>query len=1468
MILIVLFSLSVLPAEEQSPLELLLPQIGSSDLRFIQNKGQWDEKVQYKVRLVGGDIYFEKDRITYFFYETPDWHAHKTGEHQHTEAPDSVLKGHVFRVYFDSMQETGTIEPALLYPEYHNYYLGKDPAKWAGGVPLHGLLTYREVYPGIDMRIYGVGNSIKYDFIVQPGADPSRIRMRYEGVDKLQLKKHQLHIETSVRQLTEMPPVVYQTYETQRKQVSAKFVLDGNILTYALPEGYDKGRELVIDPTLIFSTHTGSLSDNWGFTATYDNSGNAYAGGIEFSGPNNGLYPLTNGAIQAVFRGGQSDVTISKFNATGTALIYSTYLGGGTPSAGGTDQPHSLVVNNNDELYVFGRTNSNDFPTTPNAYEDIRTGGYDIFVSKFNAAGTALLSSTYIGGSADDAVNGSVDFGIYTALKYNYGDDARGEIFVDAQGNVLVAACTRSTNFPISPFPIQGTRSGSQDGCLFKLDGNLTNLLYSTYLGGSGEDAAYAIQEDDQGNIFVAGGTSSNNFPGLGSGNNGGQADGFAIRLNPTGSAITGGSYIGTSGYDQVFLIQVDRDQDIYVSGQSTGNIPIVSPAAGTIYSNPGGKQFVVKLDNSLSSTIFSTRFGSNSSVPNISPTAFLVDRCDNVYISGWGGIVNNQGSTTGMPITADAYQGTTDGSDIYLAVFDRDMQNLTYGTFLGGNGGVSGEHVDGGTCRFDREGVVYHAVCAGCGGSPSFPSTPGVWSPNNQSLSNCNLAIFKMGFDLAGIEAQFATLDSVNQPFPIPSGCAPLQVRFDNLSTGTAPGTTYEWSFGDGGTAVTFEPSYTFQTPGTYEVRLIITDPSSCNISDTTFREVIVYPPPIADAGPDIDGCPGDTIALSAVSSGVSYNWSPSTGFLSSPTDRNPLVVVNSTTTFTLEITDANGCTDVDQVTVSTNNGFSVTASPDAIICRGGSVGIGATSSGGISYEWTPGALLDNPNSQNPTVQSLDTTTVFYVTATNALGCEGRDSVLVEVFEVFTLEDTSICEGSSLLLQTSGGVSFTWSPPTGLDNPNIASPTATPTTNTTYTVTATSADGCVSTKSISVSLTSPPVADAGADVAICAGFETQLLAAGGVSYEWTPAGSLSNPTIANPIASPTATTAYTVTVTDANGCTNTDEVVVTVNPLPVLSVSPDETICEGDQIQLSVSGGIRYEWSPGNSLINPNEANPIASPAQTTTYTVIGENEFGCTSTGEVTVDVQAQPVTQITGENRLCIGGAIVLTATGGDTYLWSTGETTPTIEIIPIQSTTVYATAFVGNCEGTTDSITVDLFFDYPEAGFSRSDSAAYAPGVLQFVNTSIGAVRYEWHFGPNLPVSTEENPTFTYPLAGTYEVTLIAYSETGCSDTLTQTIFLDNISLFAPNAITPNGDGHNDEFLIGYIGLRQMNIQIYSRWGMVVYESNNPDFRWDGTYKGRSVPEGAYVYVIRGIGENGLKYDLSGTVTIIR
>lgn len=1471
--------------DEQSAITITDPETVDSHLRFVKNEGQWEDVIQYRVSLNGGNIFFENNRLTYHLILEPQVRGHGFDKPKAFGFWDQKVQHHVFRMEFIGANPSPELVAGKKHTEYHNYFLGNDPSKWAGGVPLYGLLTYKDIYPGIDLRFYGVGDVLKYDFIVHPGADPDLIQVAYPGLTDIQLKKQAIVLNNSVRKITEMPPVAYQTGNQLPDDVACKYELKEGVVRYHFPKSYDDSRTLIIDPTLVFVTYSGSVSNNWGFTATYDEDGNAYGGGIQRDATVGAGYPTTTGAFQTTFLGGISDVTISKFSTDGTALLYSTFLGG--PPGGGFlteyhDQPHSMIVTPDNELVVFGRTNSPSFPTTTGAYDETANGNYDIFVTKFTDDGTGLIGSTLIGGSGSDGVNGAVDPSTFTNTKYNYGDDSRGEVILDGAGNIYIAGSTLSQDFPMVGNGFQTSNAGNQDGCIVKLNANLTNVIWSSYIGGGDDDAAYTIKLDGANNVFVAGGTESDDMPisnGVNTTYHGGDADGYVVRINNAGTTLLNGTYLGTDDYDQVYLLDLDRLNDIYVVGQTEGTYPTVDPPAGPVYSNNGSKQFITKLSNDLSSISYSTNFGSNNSNrPNISPTALLVDRCDNVYVTGWGGSTNQHGSTSGMPVSSDG-NSTTDGSDFYTIVLSRDAQQLVYGSYFHAqnSSGTAGDHVDGGTSRFDKNGIVYHAVCAGCWGVSPFTATPGAYSATNKATTpsnqGCNLLVFKLAFDLEGIQADFDPLDEMGQTIINDGGCAPFTATFDNLSDeGMNPGdVSYLWDFGDAGaTATDFEPTHTYNDPGLYTVQLIITDSTSCNIADTVYKTIEVYPPPVVDAGEDVIGCLGDTVILTSQTIGVSYQWSPVSLVVGASNVPNPSVIVSPQTSFVLTLTDTNGCEGMDTVLTEVDTTFRVIARLDTTICIGETFSLGATTTGVPTFfSWTsvPPANISNPAIPNPSVTNLDTTTVFYVISEDTLGCRSIDSVMIEVFEVLTLEDTFVCDGGSIVLASTNGASFTWTPDDGsLTSTTIPSPTATPLTTTTYSVTAVSVNGCISTKSILVEVKPNPQATVSGPQAICVGDTAQLEASGGLTYQWSPFSGLSDPGSNSPMAYPGETTNYILTVFDQFGCQDQAEVVVTVNPLPVVLATGDGTICEGESQLLQATGATTYSWSPGASLSDPNSSAPIASPIESTAYVVTGVDQNGCEDTDSLVLEVVPRPVTDILGIN-FCEEESIQLTASGGETYLWSTGETTETISVFPTTPTLYIATASVGGCEGIPDSALVDNLFGYPEASFNFSPNTGFAPVEVTFQNTTTGGNSYLWQFGFG-PISREENPVTIFPSAGTYDITLIVSTDQNCMDTVVQQIVIDNVTLHAPSAFSPNADGSNDLFYIGYVGIQTLTVKIFSRWGHKIYESDNPNFQWDGTYKTEKVPEGVYVYVIQGLGENDLRYERVGTVTLIR
>jgi len=815
----------------------------NGSIEFIENKGQWDNQIKFRSEVPAGSFFIRTGGFTVLQHNEQD--LLKLQEmvkgHNFNSADNKApftLRSHAYKVDFAGASSNLEMVPDKPLEYYNNYFIGDDPSKWAGNCKIYKGITAKNVYPGIDVRYYTDKGSMKYDIIVKPGADLSKVVLRYTGADKLEIKDKQLVIKTSVGDVKELDPYTYQFENNQRKQISAKYLLSGNEIRFDI-KNYNRNETLVIDPTLIFCSFTGSTGDNWGYTATYGPDGSFYAGGISLASG----YPTTAGAFQTVWAGGTgpttpTDISIMKLSPLGNTRLYATYIGGS-----GNEQPHSLVVDGAGNLVIAGRTNSPNYPTTGSGL--FGTGGsYDIIVTKLNAAGSALIGSKKIGGASDDGVNINSNRS-FSSLQQNYGDDGRSEVILDGAGNIYVASCTQSTNFPATGGSFQTTSGGAQDGVVLKLNASVSALTFASYLGGNGDDAGYVLSLAPNGNIYVAGGTASTNFPGVAAGvinsSNQGGIDGYVSIINNAGSSIVRSTYLGTANTDQVFGIQFDLLGFPYVCGQTRGGWPVLNAA----YSVGGAPQFISKLQPDLSAYVYSTTFGRSSGIPNISITAFLVDNCENVYVSGWGGIIDQfqSSGTNPMPLTADAFPMTPDGHDFYFFVLKKNAVSQLFGSYFGQNGGF-GDHVDGGTSRFDKQGVIYQAVCGNCGGGAVFPTTPGVAGPANLAIGTgggCNLAMIKISFDYAGVDAGLQSI--INGVPRDTAGCAPLTVNFRDT---IANGVTYYWYFGDGSLpnpVITTLPNtiHTYNLPGLYQVMLIAEDSTTCNIRDTAYIHIKV---------------------------------------------------------------------------------------------------------------------------------------------------------------------------------------------------------------------------------------------------------------------------------------------------------------------------------------------------------------------------------------------------------------------------------------------------------------------------------------------------------------------------------------------------------------------------------------------------------------------------------------------------
>ena len=647
----------------------------------------------------------------------------------------------------------------------------------------------------------------------------------------------------------------------------------------------------------------------------------------------------------------------------------------------------------------------------------------------------------------------------------------------------------------------------------------------------------------------------------------------------------------------------MNLDDEIFVVGQSNGAYP-VTPGK---YTNAGSSQFIHKFSQDLTTSEWSTVIGSGAGNEYISPSAFLVSDCEQIYFCGWGGPTNNNGqafgsSTVGLPVTPDAFQSTTTNGDFYLMVLAPEATALVYGTFFGGS--LSNEHVDGGTSRFYKNGNVYQAVCAGCGGHDDFPTTPDAWSTANNSF-NCNLGVFK--FNLSQPVAEIA----IDGPSFV---CLPDGAEFINSSIG---GSDYAWDFGDLTTSDEFEPDHTWTDPGTYTVTMILSDSSGCLPNDTATITVEVIQPGEATIDPVGPVCDGGTVQLHA-HGGDTFAWFPTTG-LDDPLIADPVATLDSAITYSVAVSGQCG---TDTASIDLVIGEPVgDAGPDTLTCSGTPVPISA--SGGATYLWSPAASLDDPTSPTPMASPLDTTS-YIVTITTAEGCTLEDTLVVNV--IFDLpdpvvNDTVVCLGDAVPLFASGGSSYAWQAAPGITDLFASSPSVAPTADQYYYVLVINACGSVADSAfVDVHQV---LAQAWPDTLVCPGEPVMLGATGGLFYSWTPAAGLSRPDSSFTQAAPLSPTTYTVTVSDALGCTGTATATIQHFPTSYVNAGQDTGIDYGETAQLVAYGNGSMVWSPAGSLSCDSCVAPVAAPDHTTTYTVEMTDLNGCKVTDVVTVFV-----------------------------------------------------------------------------------------------------------------------------------------------------------------------------------------------------------------------------------------------------
>jgi uncharacterized repeat protein (TIGR01451 family) len=629
----------------------------------------------------------------------------------------------VIRMQLSGANKQPSVNGEDLLPGKSNYFIGNDPSKWRTNVATYARVRLTEVYRGIDVVYYGNQQKLEYDFIVRPGADPRQIRLHYSGADRIGIDPSGdlvLHIDGD--ELRQRLPVVYQESGGRRHQVRAAYRrLSAREFGVDLA-AYDVSLPLVIDPVLVYATYLGGSGDEQGQGIAVDASGNAYVTGLTASSDfptvnplqasiggnndafvtklnatgsalvystylggsnfdvaqgiavdasgnayiagftNSGNFPTVN-PLQASI-GGNNDAFVTKLNATGSALLYSTFLGGS-----GADAGSGIAVDASGNAYITGNTSSSNFPTVNALQPSYGGGSEDAFVSKLTASGSALLYSTYLGGSALDRGAG---------------------IAADASENAYVTGPTNSSNFP-TVNPLQASIGGSNDAFVTKLNASGSVLLYSTYLGGSSGDVSTGIACDASGNAYITGATASSNFPTVNpaqASHGGGSSDAFVSKLNASGSALLYSTYLGGSGSDFAHGIAIDASGNADITGvTSSSNFPTVNP----LQPSKGGLSdaFVSKLNASGSALLYSTYLGGSDDDIGFGIGA---DTSGNAYITGFTASFD---FPTMNPIQASNGGATNGGGgDAFVAKIaataDMTIAKTHTGNFLQGQTGAS----------------------------------------------------------------------------------------------------------------------------------------------------------------------------------------------------------------------------------------------------------------------------------------------------------------------------------------------------------------------------------------------------------------------------------------------------------------------------------------------------------------------------------------------------------------------------------------------------------------------------------------------------------------------------------------------------------------------------------------------------------------------------------------------------------
>ncbi|TAE88273.1 MAG: PKD domain-containing protein [Bacteroidetes bacterium] len=1487
---------------------------------FIQNIGQWDNPSQYLFPLKNAQIFFETNAIQYFFEDAKqvdDFFNHTLNPHLLKSA---TINRHAVRMDFLTANKAAKISGNFAFKHYLNYFVGNNPKHWKSHVPVYEELIYKQLYPGIDMKLPGntANHNLKYEFYVAPGADPLSIKMKYSGLNALKLNKGQLVFNTSINNWIESKPYAYQLVGGKIKQVVCSFVITGDVVSFKLGK-YDTSKELIIDPLLVFSTYSGSGTDNFGHSATYDNSGNLYTAGIVRNPGFNG-YPVTQGAFQTTWAGGTSsfpcDIAISKYNNDGSALLYATYLGGAA-----NDYPISVVVDDKEQLIVLGAALSLNYPTTDSAYDRTRSDTFDLVITRFNADGSALVGSTYIGGSGIDGINAA------DSLRMNYADEFRGEVQITPSGDIVVVSST-SSNGLFSGIPsFQPNKNDMQDGLIVLLDSALKRVKGYTYLGQNKHDALYSLDIDNSGNFVVVGGTQSTTFsPTVGfewANYKGGFAEGLIARFNPTLTNMLGIRYWGSPAYDQVYFVKLDPQQNVVVMGQGFDSVGVTNG----VYANNDGSIFVTKFTPTLSNIIFSTHLGNGTKVNALSPSAFMVDVCGSIYGSLWGGNVNFQSryaeldrnrltgvyrtfssSTLSLPTVGTQLIAGSDGSDFWIFSLNQSATQLQYASYFGENGG--NDHVDGGTSRFDKRGIIYQSVCASCDKGPAgtFPTTAGSFSPKNKSPRCSN----------AGAKIDFRQGDILTANFNIKprNGCTDSVIFFENTSYN---GQKFYWYINDVLRDSSYHLTDTFKLVGKNKVKLVVLDNGKCNPIDSIVKTFSIFPSSNAQFTVTRDTCSSilkfTNKSTSINNQPVPFTWYFGDGNTSKDTNPTYSYQLNGSYKVQLITGELSQCADTAETTIIYDtSGFKLRASftpSDSLQCEPYLLQLRNNGTNGQHFFWYFNNVLVNTEASGFDSIAQKGTYHVKLVVTDTNTCIKRDSVertfyvFPETYTDFTfIQDTCSLNMSftnNSIILPGDTANYLWDFGDGSSSTAV-NPTHQYDDTGTYVVKLTANLGFPCSQFFEKPVTLKPgdrILNAFFDVSDTYFCEPVIFTAKnqsqqGQTYYWLIDDVIKDSSLNFTDTIVEAGVVKISLIAKSNiTCLKADTYAVTI---PSYSSANAEFITKKDSCSNNV---LIKNLSSSNSQIPPTYVwyfgdgdsslleNPVHAYTDSGNYqiTLITNSNTPCADTARTTIrfikDEHLLNASFNLQDSQLCTPAYVQATNTSqnGKQFYWylnnvqkkQTKDYKDTITLagdyelmlITVDSNTC---AIIDTAR---QFFNVDLFAN---ADFVMKRDSCSLNVVFENKSASNG-VPFVWFFGDG-DSSKQQSPMHTYDKSGYYKVTLLYNPGSYCADTLEQLYFIDGDSaqeIKIPNVFTPNDDGLNDCFQVTGVNPKcdEYYIKIFNRWGNVVYENTDGTHCWNGkSQAGIDIPDGVYYYIMNIKKKNGPSINDHGTVTVIR